>query len=93
MSAPKAAPQQLVGQVVVLDTSSQLVYLGTLKSMDDHFLELEDADVHDSNESPTSKEIYVIESRKYGVKKNRRSVFVRAGLVVSISRLEDVIEY
>lgn len=88
-----SAPKQLVGQVVVLDTSSQLVYLGKLKSVDDHFIELEEADVHDSSESPTSKEIYVIESKKYGLKRNRRTVFVRAGLVVSMSRLEDVIEY
>jgi len=93
MSSGSAAPQSLVGQTVILDTSSQLLYIGTLRSADDHFIELVDADVHDASESATSKEVYLIESKKYGIKKNRGSVFVRASLVVSISRLEDVIEY
>ena len=93
MSAASGVPDELLGQEVVLDTASQFVYLGTLKRAGDSFLELEDADVHDSSESPTSKEVYVIDARKYGVHKNRKNVFVRSALVVSLSRLSDVIEY
>jgi small nuclear ribonucleoprotein (snRNP)-like protein len=93
MSPEKAAPEELVGQTVVLDAAGQFIYLGTLRRMDEHFIELEDADVHDGSESPTPKERYVIESKKYGVKKNRKTVYVRAALVTSMSRLEDVIEY
>lgn len=93
MPGGNVAPETMIGEKVVLDTSGQFVYLGTLKSIDEHFIELEDADVHDGSESPTPKEMYIIDSKKYGIKKNRRSVFVRAGLVVSLSLLDDVIEY
>jgi len=93
MSEFAAVTAGLVGQDVVLDTSGQYLYIGRLARMDEFFIELEDADVHDSTESPNPKEIYVIDSKKYGIKKNRKSVFVRASMVVSISRLVDVIEY
>lgn len=93
MCAEGFAPEGLVGREVVIDTSGQFVYLGTLKSADAHFLELADADVHDCTESGTSKEVYIIDAKKFGVKKNRGSVFVRAPMVVSISRLSDIVEY
>jgi small nuclear ribonucleoprotein (snRNP)-like protein len=93
MSDRSAEVEKLVGRDVVLDTRGQFVYLGRLKHIDNSFFELEDADVHDGGESATSKEIYIMDARKYGIKKNRRHVFVRADQVVSLSRLEDVIEY
>ena len=93
MSVESTALGTLIGKQVVLDTNSHFVYLGALKSLSEHFIELGDVDVHDGSESPTPKEIYIIDSKKYGVKKNRNSVFVRASLVVSLSLLEDVIEY
>ncbi len=83
----------LVGQDVVLDTRGPLVYIGRLARIDEHFYEVQDVDVHDMLESQTTKERYVLEARKFGVKKNRRSVLVRKAEVVSLSRLEDVIEY
>jgi small nuclear ribonucleoprotein (snRNP)-like protein len=78
---------------VVLDTRGAILYLGKLSKVLDHFYELVDADVHDVVEGRTSKELYVMEARKHGVKKNRKSVFVRKIEIISISRLEDVIEY
>lgn len=93
MSDRSAEVAKLVGQDVVLDTRGQFVYIGRLKCMDDQIFELEDADVHDGAEVATSKEVYIMDARKYGIKKNRRRVFVRADQVVSLSRLEDVIEY
>jgi small nuclear ribonucleoprotein (snRNP)-like protein len=78
---------------VVLDTRGALLYLGRLVKVLDHYYELADADVHDVVEGRTSKELYIMEARKHGLKKNRKSVFVRKAEIVSISRLEDVIEY
>jgi small nuclear ribonucleoprotein (snRNP)-like protein len=78
---------------VVLDTRGAILYLGKLHKVFDHFYELVDADVHDVMEGRTSKELYVMEARKHGVKRNRKSVFVRKVEIISISRLEDVIEY
>jgi hypothetical protein len=78
---------------VVLDTRGPIIYLGRLVKVHDHFYELADADVHDVIEGRTSKELYIMEARKHGVKKNRKRVVVRKIEIISISRLEDVIEY
>lgn len=83
----------LVGKDVVLDTRGPLVYIGRLARVDEHFYEIQDVDVHDMSESQSTKERYVLEARKFGVKKNRRAVLVRKAEVVSLSRLEDVIDY
>ncbi len=85
--------QAYVGSIVVLDTSSPLLYIGTLSSVKDGFLTLTDADIQDALQIHSTKEVYVLEARKFGVKKNRREVKVRGDLVVSISKLEDVIDY
>ena len=82
-----------VGKDVVLDTKSPLVFLGRLAAAADDALTLEDADVHDSSQLQKSKEKYILEARKHGIKKNRHRVMVLADEVVSISLLEDVIIY
>jgi small nuclear ribonucleoprotein (snRNP)-like protein len=82
-----------VGKAVVVDTSTPILYIGTLEGVDEFFLTLADCDVHDVGEGASTKEVYCIEARKFGVKKNRRLVKLRKALVVSISLLDDVIEY
>jgi len=82
-----------LGQPVVLDTRGEIIYLGTLKHVGGWFLELTDADVHDMVDSRTSKEHYLMESARHGVRKNRHQVFVRKSEVVSISLLSQVILY
>lgn len=89
-TSPVAA---LVGEVVVLDTATTLVYAGTLKAWHEEVMVLTDADVHDTAEGGSSKEMYVLELRRHGVQRNRHEVFVRAGHVVSVSRLKDVVHY
>jgi len=85
--------QELVASEVVLDTASPYLYIGRLAEVDEWFLRLEDADVHDSNETRTTKEVYILEARKFGIKKNRHNVLVRTGKVISVSLLKDVIKY
>jgi hypothetical protein len=82
-----------LGQVVVVDTDSQFVYLGTLARVEPDFVVLSQVDVHDRREGPSTKEQYVMDSKRYGVKPNRREASVRREMVVSVSRLEDVILY
>lgn len=89
----KAELNKFVGQDVVLDCRGEIAYIGRLFAVGDWFLELTDADVHDMDSSRTSKEIYVMEAAKHGIKKNRHSVHVRKTEVVSISLLQDVIQY
>ncbi len=45
------------------------------------------------NDTQTNKELYVLEAKKSGVKKNRSRVQLCLDQVVSISRLDDVIQY
>ena len=54
---------------------------------------LVNADVHDQNASRTSKDFYLIESKKHGVHSNRKEVLVLKEEVVSLSKLEDIIEF
>lgn len=97
MSAPPPSDRdelaEFVGQDVVLDTRGELLYVGRLAKVGDWFLTLEEADVHDLPTSRTSKEVYLIEAAKYGIKKNRHGVAVRKSEVVSISLLSQVILY
>jgi hypothetical protein len=83
----------LVGRVLVVDTNSSYLYLGTLDRVEDHFVVLREADAHDKNESPSTKEQYIMDAKRFGVRPNRREVSIRKSLVVSVSKLEDVIAY
>lgn len=83
----------LIGEDVVLDTRGEILYIGRLVAIAEYFYVLQDADVHDLVHGRTSKEIYILESFKYGVKKNRRNVYVRSNEILSLSALRDIIEY
>ena len=93
MSDERAELEPFLQQPVVLDTRGELIYLGTLSSVGDWYLTLVEADVHDLQASRTSKELYIMESAKHGVRVNRKQVLVRKAEVVSISALEDVMQY
>jgi hypothetical protein len=81
------------GQYIIVDTVSHFIYIGKLDDLDNYFLTLRDADVHDRRESPSMNEKYVLDSKKYGVRCNRKMVHIRFQEVISISLLDDVIEY
>jgi small nuclear ribonucleoprotein (snRNP)-like protein len=82
-----------IGKEVVLDTRAPIVYLGRLERADEHFFVLADVDVHDMADGHSTKERYILESKKHGVRKNRNAVLVRRDEVVSLSKLEDVVEF
>src|SRR5260370_460712 len=54
--------EELIGQKIVVDMSSPLVCLGTLVKIDDAFLELKNADIHDLRDTDTTRENYVAAS-------------------------------
>jgi hypothetical protein len=85
--------QAFVGKVVVVDTDTRFVYLGTLDRVEPEFLVMKDVDAHDNLESPSTKEQYIMDMKKFGVKPNRKEVSVRKTLVISISKLDDVVGY
>lgn len=77
----------------MVDTISHFFFIGTLQDVNDYFITLSDADVHDSRESPSLREKYILDSKKYGVRSNRKRVHIRLEDVISLSLLDDVIEY
>jgi len=81
------------GQYVVVDTDSDYLYIGKLLGVSGPFITLGEADVHDRRESSSMNEKYILESKKYGVRSNRREVRVRFQRMVSFSLLDDVIDY
>ena len=84
--------EELIGQRVVLDLRGEFVCLGTLNRVDEYFLELRSADLHDLRDTDTTRELYVAESKVTGIKRNRKRVLVVRTEVVAVSRLEDVVD-
>jgi hypothetical protein len=84
--------EEFVGQKVVIDLRSPYVCLGTLLRLDEHMLELHNADFHDLRDTETTRELYVAESQATGIKRNRKRIMVMRTEVVAVSRLEDVVD-
>jgi len=82
---------RFLGEQVVLDMASTLLYLGRLEAAEGDCLILTDADVHDTREGHHSKEQYLCEVRTLGVRPNRRRVHVLGRNVISISLLSEVV--
>lgn len=85
--------ERWIGQIVVVDTDSRFVYLGTLVEVLDQFVVLKDVDAHDRTEGLSTNEKYVMEAKRFGVKPNRKEASVRKDVIVSVSRLDDLITY
>ena len=89
---PSSRLEAWLGQIVVLDFKSSYVCLGTLVAYDEHFLELSDADLHDFRDSTATREVYVHDSVRIGIRRNRQSVLVRQDDLVAITRFDDIVE-
>lgn len=83
---------EYIGERVVVDLRSPFVCLGVLASLDEHFLELKNADLHDLRDTDTSRENYVASSVATGIKRNRKRVIILRSDVVAVAKLEDVID-
>ena len=84
--------EEFVGQKVVVDLRSPFVCLGTLQAVDEQYLDLRAADLHDLRDTVTTREIYVVDSKRTGIKRNRKRVLVVRGDVVAVSLLADVVD-
>jgi len=83
---------QFIGQKIVMDLASPYVCLGTLVGVDEHFVEVKDADIHDLRDSDTTRENYVAASYATGVKRNRRRAIVARREIVALARFEDIVD-
>lgn len=84
--------EEFIGQKVVIDLRSPYVCLGTLSKVDERFLELRNADLHDFRDTETTRELYIAASRATGIKRNRKRVLVVRDDIVAVSSLEDVVD-
>jgi len=82
---------ELRNQVIVIDTSGSIIVLGRLMKIASDCLVLQDADVHDCQEGYSSKELYVINALKYGIRPNRKKVYIPKSTVTAVSAIEDFI--
>lgn len=83
----------LVGQQVVLDVDGPFIYIGTLQAIDANSVTLVEADAHDLRETSTTTDQYLIDTRKHGIRVNRRRVVVLCRRIISVSPLEAVVTY
>ncbi|MCI0637744.1 MAG: hypothetical protein L0Y72_02230 [Gemmataceae bacterium] len=81
-----------LGQDVVIDMRSRFVCMGRLTLIEDQYLEVCDADLHDLYDTQTSRENYVAASVATGIKRNRKRVVLMAADVVAVARLSDVVD-
>jgi small nuclear ribonucleoprotein (snRNP)-like protein len=91
-NTPSRLLEPLMGQVVVVDLKSTYVCLGTLIACDGQYLEVRDADLHDFRDSTATREVYVYDSVRFGIRRNRTRTLIRLDDVVAISRFDDVSE-
>ncbi len=82
--------EAFVSRRVVLDTRSTWIYKGTIVKVTNYCSDLTQADVHDGNDSTTSKDLYIFDTRTTGLNSNRKKVFVSLDYIVSFSLLDDV---
>jgi hypothetical protein len=81
---------RFIGELVVLDTQGPLIFIGRLVETGATHVTLAEADVHDTNDSRASKDLYILETRELGVRVNRALVIVMRSEIASASLLEDV---
>ena len=81
----------LIGQDVVLDTEGATLYIGRMVAVTPQGFWLAEADVHNCREGHATREQYVTESARDGVRVNRARVFVFRHTVLSVSALADVL--
>ena len=83
--------ERMVSETVVLDTATQIIYIGQLVEVTETTIVLENADMHDCREGHAGKDAYLAETRQTGVTVNRQRIVVMRSVVISTSRLQDVV--
>jgi len=83
-------PEELLGQIVVLDTDAPHLVIGTLEKVQEGSLVMVDVDLYDKRESNTTADLYLSNIQEHGVQVNRKRVFILLERVLGVSRLSDI---
>lgn len=94
MDSPGPPPEleALLDQVIVLDLRSSYVCLGTLVAIGPQYFTVRDADLHDFRDSTATREVYVYDSVRLGIRRNRARVQILRDEVIAIARFGDILE-
>lgn len=84
--------EEMVDQKVVIDLRGPFVCLGRLAGLDEHYFDVHDADLHDLRDTQTTRENYIVSSRRTGIKPNRKRVLIARGETIAISKFRDIVE-
>ncbi len=87
-----ASFDSLYGQIVVLDLASPYVCIGKLVASDDVYFHVLDADMHDFRDNPITRENYVFDSVRLGIRRNRKEVWLRRSEVVAVTPFDAISE-
>ncbi len=85
--------ENFIDKLSIIDTDSSYIYIGYIIGSDNEYIIMKDVDVHDIRTGSSTKEQYVITAKKIGIKPNRKKTYILKDKVISISLIEDVIEY
>ena len=83
---------ELESKEVVVDLASPYVCIGRLEAVEEGWLILVDADLHDFRDNPATREVYVYDSARLGIRRNRAKVWLSRREVVAVTRLSDILE-
>lgn len=79
-------------QVVVCDLREHYLVIGRLVEVGTSHLRLVEADLHDHREANSTKDVYLIETKKYGVRQNRARIDIPRMNVIAVCLLTDIVE-
>lgn len=85
--------KSLLNKEVVIDTDSSMCYIGKLVDISDDVWVIQDADIYDRNEGLSSKEKYINDIRKHGIRPSRKEVYISTKRILSCSALDSIIVY
>lgn len=74
-----------------MDTAGPATFLGTLVEVCTDGYWLADADFRDRAEGHDSKDRYICHALEFGIRPNRKRLFIFSSAVISVSALEDVV--
>ncbi len=84
--------EDFLGQPVVADLDTNYLVFGVLTEMTDDVLIFLEADLHDHGEANATKEVYALETKRFGIRANRRRVVVPRHRLVALSLIADIAE-
>ncbi len=80
--------KNLLGKIVVVDTDSRWLYVGTLALIGKSFITLENVDARDLTETNSTRDMHLSNIKNNGLIINRESIIINKEKLIGLSLLE-----